>query len=49
MNKREERMLQLEKAGVDTSKYFTVKVNEDIPKGSTIKKLFIQMMKSGMK
>ena len=37
MNKREERMLQLEKAGVDTSKYFTVKVNEDIPKGSTIK------------
>lgn len=37
MNKKELRMEKLQQAGVDTSKYFTVKVNEDIPKGSTIK------------
>lgn len=37
MNKQELRMEKLQQAGVDTTKYFTVKVNEDIPKGSTIK------------
>lgn len=35
--KRNERLEQLKKAGVDTSKYFEFKVNEDIPKGSTLR------------
>ena len=34
MNKQELRMEKLQQAGVDTTKYFTVKVNEDIAKGS---------------
>ena len=36
-NKRNERMEQLKNAGVDTTKYFEIKVNEDIPKGSTLR------------
>lgn len=35
--KRNERVEQLNNAGVDTTKYFEFKVNEDIPKGSTLR------------
>lgn len=35
--KRNERVEQLKNAGVDTTKYFEFKVNEDIPKGSTLR------------
>lgn len=35
--KRDERVEQLKNAGVDTTKYFEFKVNEDIPKGSTLR------------